>query len=196
MSGCIAFSAKTQSDGGGPTSSLPILKTVSGSNHECDLYENKKVRCRGQNHFGQLGLGHTQQIGNGEEEDPVFSQFVDVGADVEQISVGHTHTCALLTDRNAKCWGSNHADQLGLGHFEHIGDNEHPSSIPVLDLGEPLRQIVASYDFTCALTESWNVKCWGDTRYGTCALLDKSLKCWTCFDKVILSPIPDGGFIE
>ena len=146
----------------------PILQVESGGGHTCALYENKRLRCWGYNSSGQLGLGHRGRIGD--DEDPISSALVDVGANVVQISLGDFHTCALLENGRAKCWGANSSGQLGLGHTKNIGDDERPSSISPLDLGEPLRQIVASYNFTCALTESGKIKCWGENIYGQLGL--------------------------
>ena len=145
-----------------------ILQIASGRDHTCALYENKKIKCWGYNGFGQLGLGHTHVIGD--NESPVSQGFVDVGSDVLQVSLGEYHTCALLEDKSVKCWGYNSNGQLGLGHRNSIGDDEKPSSISSLNLGESIRQIVTGHRFTCALTESGKVKCWGANNYGQLGL--------------------------
>ena len=145
-----------------------ILQIASGWRHSCALYENQRVKCWGSNSRGQLGLGHTNTIGD--DEKPFSIGFVDVGGPVEQVSIGYGHTCVLLADRSAKCWGGNLYGELGLGHRHDIGDNELSSSISSLNLGEPLRQIVAGTNFTCALTDSGKVKCWGGNNSGQLGL--------------------------
>ena len=118
--------------------------------------------------LGGLGLGHFGAIGD--NESPSSIGFVDVGADVEQLAVGNYHTCVLLADRSVKCWGYNVDGQLGLGHRNNIGDNELPSTLSPLSLGESIRQVAAGNNFTCALTESGKVKCWGDNIHGQLGL--------------------------
>ena len=116
-----------------------------------------------------MGLGHSSTIGD--DEEVVSSGFADVGANVEQISaVGSHTTCALLGDGNVKCWGFNNYGQLGLGHIRTIGDSELPSSVPSLNLGEPVRQVAVAGDFVCALLASGRVKCWGSNNYGQLGL--------------------------
>ena len=145
-----------------------ILQVSSKGGHTCALYKNKKLKCWGYNNYGQLGLGHIQNIGDNEAL--VFLDFVDVGAHVLQVAAGSSHTCVLLGDRSVKCWGYNRYGQLGLGHQSYVGDNELPSSISPLNLSEPIQQVVAGRDFSCALTESGKVKCWGTNYYGQLGL--------------------------
>ena len=140
----------------------PVPVQISSyNNHTCALYENKKIKCWGGNAFGQLGLGHTNTIG---DDELVTEQgFVDVGGDVLQVAVGSNFTCVLLSDQSVKCWGTT----TGTGHSgETIGDNETPSAVTSLDLGEAVSQIVSGNYFACALTVSGRVKCWGDNSSG------------------------------
>ena len=137
-------------------------------NHACTLYRNKKIKCWGGNNDGQLGLGHTNNIGDNEL---VSTQsFVDVGSETLQVEVGNVHTCALLTDKTVKCWGSNGFGQLGRGVTEIIGDGESPSSIQSLNLGEAIKQIALGSSHSCALTESGRIKCWGQNTAGQLGL--------------------------
>ena len=45
---------------------------ATGNSHTCVINNDGKVHCWGQNSFGQLGLGHVDNIGD--DEDP--SEFV------------------------------------------------------------------------------------------------------------------------
>ena len=149
--------------------SAPAVLAISGlRNHACTLFDNKKVKCWGRNSYGQLGYGNRHYIGD--DELASAQNFVDVGDNVVQIAVGGSHTCALLEDRNVKCWGRNNNGQLGLGHTQSIGDNEAASSVTSLSLGEKVRQIVAGGTFSCALTEMGRVKCWGANSNGQLGL--------------------------
>ena len=149
-----------------------ILQLSAGDYHTCALYENKKIRCWGNNKSGQLGYSHTNDIGD--DETPLSQGFVDVGANVIQISAGNLHTCALLEDKSVKCWGKNDSGQLGLSHTNNIGDNELPSTIGSIALGENVKKVISSFNFSCALTESGKVKCWGRNDYGQLGLSSSS----------------------
>ena len=90
-----------------------ILQLASFHNHNCVLFSNKKMKCWGQNNYGQLGLGHTNHIG---DDETLLSQgFVNLGSNALQISLGLEHTCALLADKNIKCWGWGGQGLLGPG---------------------------------------------------------------------------------
>ena len=134
---------------------------VSGLHHTCALMETGKVRCWGLNSSGQLGYGHKNNVGDNEH--PFFSGDVDLGAGalVKELVAGAAHTCALLSTGAVRCWGNNAFGQLGLGHTAHVGDDETPATATV-NLGGPVRQLVAGYFHTCALLSGTNtLRCWG-----------------------------------
>jgi alpha-tubulin suppressor-like RCC1 family protein len=111
-----------------------------------------------------------------------------------QISLGSTHTCALLENKTIMCWGYGYGGQLGNGSNRN---QEYPVS--VIGIANAT-QVAAdkSGDLTCALLEDKTIKCWGLgvlTPYAlngasgvkqisiggniVCALLeDKSIQCW------------------
>ena len=140
---------------------LSILQVSSFNDHTCALFSNKKIKCWGDNAYGQLGLGHTHTIGD--NEGSLSQDFVNVGANVLQVSVGHWHTCVLLEDQSVKCWGRHRYGNLGFPGYNDISD---PSSITPLDVGFSVKQIASGLDFNCALGESGQVKCWGYNSHG------------------------------
>ena len=83
-----------------------------------------------------------------------------------KVIAGGYHTCALLLDGDVKCWGRNHAGQLGYGHTENIGDDESPASVPILELGQKVIDLSAGFYHTCAVLEDGSVKCWGQNVKG------------------------------
>ncbi|MBX7082821.1 MAG: hypothetical protein K1X88_26685 [Nannocystaceae bacterium] len=92
----------------------------------CALLDGGAVHCWGANDFGQLGLGHTETIGD--DETPLDAGPVDLGGPAVAISVGMAHACAILDDGTIRCWGNNDMGQLGYGHTDAIGDDETPAS--------------------------------------------------------------------
>ncbi len=72
------------------------------------------------------------------------------------VSVGSDHTCAVLTDGTASCWGDN--------SFGELGDGEQGVPVPeptaVAGLSDA-QAITAGDGFTCALKSDGSVACWG-----------------------------------
>ncbi len=58
-------------------------------------------------------------------------------------------------------WGEGSAGALGYGNTDDVGDNEVPAVVGAVDLPEPVTQLVAGVEFTCALLASGAVQCWG-----------------------------------
>ncbi len=100
--------------------------------------------------------------------------FANALTGVAAIAPGDNHTCALTTAGGVKCWGQNDAGQLGNG-----STTGQPMPIPadVIDLTTPMSAIAASANYSCALTGSGHVKCWGansDGQFGTHTVPDRS----------------------
>lgn len=100
-----------------------IIQVSSGEFHTCALYDEGTVRCWGSGDNGKTGQLTTgnRHAGN--------ANLVDVGGEVMQISAGPNHTCAVLTNRNVRCWGDGFLGRLGYGNEDSIGDDELPSSV-------------------------------------------------------------------
>ena len=135
------------------------MRITAGANHTCALLTNSKVRCWGHNNNGQLGYGHTNNIG---DDDEPSSVDVQVGAPVQDIFARGNQTCALLLSGKVRCWGTNTYGQLGYSNGgSAIGDNEHPSSVGDVNLGGTVIQLATGHLHTCALMDTGAVKCWG-----------------------------------
>lgn len=74
---------------------------------------------------------------------------------VDGVSAGYLHTCALV-EGGLKCWGGNGYGALGDGSTD-------TSLIPVdvVSLDGKVVDVTAGDNFTCAVMELGNVKCWG-----------------------------------
>ena len=99
----------------------PAIQVAAGVGHSCALLTTGAVRCWGDNVYGQLGLGHTQQRAAAEATD------IDLGGLATAIHANSDETCALLVDGSLRCWGRNFWGELGLAHTNHIGDDETPA---------------------------------------------------------------------
>ena len=140
-----------------------VVQIAAGTFHTCALLTDGSVRCWGYNEHGQLGYGHTDDIGD--DEPPADAGEVDVGGTVTQIAVSSFHTCALLTGGNVRCWGHNKYGKLGYGHTDDIGDDESPASAGDVNVGGTVTQIAVSSFHTCALLTGDTVRCWGSEKY-------------------------------
>ncbi len=139
----------------------------------CVLFENDSVKCWGQNQSGQLGIGDFRSRGIVPEDMGTNLTFLDVGSqlNIKNMSRGGGHTCAILSNGTAKCWGDNRFGQLGLeNNFIYGGDSTTVGDlIPFVKIGSKqgkLLQLASNLNSTCALFESAKVKCWGYNYYG------------------------------
>jgi alpha-tubulin suppressor-like RCC1 family protein len=87
------------------------------------------------------------------------------------VSAGRDHTCALITDGTAYCWGSNEFGQLGIANDASTclrDDRPIPCRRQPVAVAGGLRfqKIRAGGLHTCALTLDYHIYCWGDNLYG------------------------------
>jgi alpha-tubulin suppressor-like RCC1 family protein len=94
-----------------------IAAVSAGGDHTCALTSSGEVKCWGGNYDGQLGDGT-----NIRKYIPV--DVVGLGDGVVMVTTGHSHTCAMTSSGEVKCWGQNTYGQLGNGTNNH-------SNIPV-----------------------------------------------------------------
>ena len=152
-----------------------VISVSAGGDCTCVLLADQTVRCWGQNDAGQLGLGHTNTIGDNELPTATNAQ-VSVGGAVSLIATGGRFTCAVLADHlTLRCWGENGDDQLGDGLTQNIGDNELPSSVAAVTLPSgganpsayDANQLVVGVTRACVLsTGAFQFFCWGDNDDG------------------------------
>jgi alpha-tubulin suppressor-like RCC1 family protein len=128
---------------------------AAGEAHACALLGSGKIRCWGSHAYGQLGTG------NAADSVPHFESLeVNGVSGAVGITAGRLHTCAVLADGSAKCWGYNATGQLGDGTAVQ---RVIPTAVSGLSGVIAVR---AGYNFTCALTQTGLVKCWGDSANG------------------------------
>ena len=139
-----------------------------GYEHTCVLSTNYEIKCFGLNDRGQLGCGHTDNIGDDENEMGDGLSVVDLGTGFVpiQLDCGRHHCCALCQNSTVKCWGANYWGQLGQGDTDNRGDNSDELGVnltPVdLGTGFNVSTIRCGGYHVCALSIDHDTKCWGN----------------------------------
>jgi large repetitive protein len=136
-----------------------VISIAAGSESTCALTSMGTVLCWGDNSNGQLGNGtFTQSTIPVKVLDSTGTAPL---ADIVRIAAGGSHTCAVTNSGAALCWGDNSNGQLGNG-------TEIVSALPVTvsGLSGGVSTIAAGSDFTCAVTTTGGVECWGDGASG------------------------------
>ncbi len=132
-----------------------VTDISAGDDHTCALTEDGEVKCWGKNFSGQLGNGET--INSSTPEDVIG--LTDVV--VVDISASAYHTCALTESGGVKCWGGNSDGQLGDGTTE-----TRTAPVDVDGLTNGVIKVSTGEDHTCAITDTYGVKCWGSNQNG------------------------------
>jgi E3 ubiquitin-protein ligase HERC3 len=153
-----------------------VERVVIGFGHTCTLHEDGHVKCWGRNDYGQLGLGHADDVGGDASEMGDDLPFVDLGPGFRAVALdtGFRQACAVSDEGGVKCWGRNVQGSLGLGDEETRGDEpgEMGDALPYVDLGTNVRalDVAVGLRFACALLEDGRVKCWGRNEFGQLGL--------------------------
>jgi alpha-tubulin suppressor-like RCC1 family protein len=79
-----------------------------GQGHTCAVLGDDTVWCWGRNGDGQLGVGDNTTTN-------ALTVPVANLENVQSLSVGIAHNCALLKNATLRCWGENSHGSLGVG---------------------------------------------------------------------------------
>lgn len=151
----------------------PIKNIYSGHGNNCVIFDDSAstVKCWGKNNHGELGVGHTNHIGDESGEMGSNLKVTDLGGTKPlQLALGLHHSCALLEGGLVKCWGRNNLGQLGKETTTDLGDqsNEMGHLLTPINLGtgRTAVQIAVGDNHSCALLDNNTLKCWGDNQFG------------------------------
>ena len=134
-------------------------KLVAGQYFTCVLGSTGKIRCWGDNTYGQLGNGSTNSVGE------TSSVEVSGITNAVEVTAGAYHACALLADTTIKCWGYGTYGQLGNGRSGDGSNETTPATVKDASgtgVLSGVRSVAAGYDHTCAVIDAdGSVYCWG-----------------------------------
>ena len=105
-----SFAPELVQVGSGTGAVVQIACGAYNAYHMCALFFDGRVKCWGSNGSGQLGLGDTNNRGQGSAAENMGDAlpYVDLGTGrtALHVSAGSYHPCALLDNLQVKCWGS------------------------------------------------------------------------------------------
>jgi alpha-tubulin suppressor-like RCC1 family protein len=127
---------------------FPVGALAVGDSHSCALNPAGTAFCWGSNASAQLGTGAAGPNDS-------LPKAVSGGLSFASISGGATHTCGILGNGDAYCWGANESGQLGDG-------TTTPRPVPTAVAGGfKFSAIDPSANFTCGLLMDGTARCWG-----------------------------------
>ena len=126
-----------------------IASITAGVYHTCAMANTGGIKCWGGNFTGQLGDGTTQHH---------YTPYDVTGlaSGVAALKAGVFHTCALMSGGGVKCWGDNWGGDVGDGT---TFIRTMPTNVNGMSTG--VSALAGGYSYTCALTTTGGVKCWG-----------------------------------
>ncbi len=155
------------------TVSTPIKVQVTDAN-TCVLFANKQVKCFGYSNY--LNSSFSDNIGSSSGDMGDNLPFINFGGarSVKKLFSGtFFDMCVRLDNDDLTCWGENGVGwwdyeqwgQLGYGNTNRV---QAPNgSYTAVDLnGDLVEDLTMSNSHTCALTDSNDIKCWGNNDYG------------------------------
>ncbi len=139
--------------------SLNLAQVAAGGFTSCGIDGTDAAHCWGWGGLGERGEGVRTEV----QTTPVA---VSGGLTFGSIAIGAYHTCGLLVDGTAYCWGNNLDQQVG--HVD--GNSLYTVPVPV-NTALSFTSIHPSglwsdAGHTCALTATGAAYCWGDNQYG------------------------------
>lgn len=129
-------------------------RIAAGGFHTCArLAVDGSVWCWGHNDRGQLGWGEPT-LNMPTRTVPTLVEGLSGPSRAVELALGARHSCALLEDGSARCWGDNDHGQLGDGTTE---GRYRPAVVKGLS---GATAIAAGDTATCALVKG-ELLCWG-----------------------------------
>ncbi|CAE7656601.1 HERC3 [Symbiodinium pilosum] len=155
-----------------------VEQITCGADHTCARGSQGSIKCWGENARGQLGIGTTDTMGDGDNEMGSNLPVVDLGTgrSAVEVTAGYWYACARLDDGSHRCWGNNDYTQLGLESSTTMGDeaNEMGDHLPSVALasGRTAVQVATGADsfHTCVRFDDGTLQCWGRNNVGQLGL--------------------------
>ncbi|MBK9131254.1 MAG: hypothetical protein IPM20_06400 [Gammaproteobacteria bacterium] len=134
-----------------------VVSIAAGALHTCAAIGDGTVKCWGYNQRGQVGASTSFNSSTSGVSTPTTVSGIN---NAVAVAAGQSHTCALLADGSAKCWGYDSDGQLGDGTTITTF-----TPVSVSGLANAVAMTAGALH-SCALLNDGSLKCWGDNEYG------------------------------
>jgi alpha-tubulin suppressor-like RCC1 family protein len=131
----------------------------TGQNHACALTEGDQLYCWGNNGSKQVSAGS-----QGSEPTPIQPALPGGADDISIVSTKGDHTCALRNSGVLQCWGRNNAKQVSSASTADFSPELAVTIAPPID--QTWANVVTGADFSCGVTNNFEVYCWGTNMPG------------------------------
>ena len=144
-----------------------VVSVSAGGFHTCAVNGTGNVKCWGYNGYGALGDGTTARSNTPRTVGFPFNfmgnTYFIAETDVADVDAGHFHTCARRSSGLVRCWGRNHAGQLGDGT---TSNRYNPVTVHTINTAI---DVSAGQSHSCAVTNDGSAWCWGYNASGQLA---------------------------
>lgn len=122
---------------------MSLQSLSAGYTSNCGIFSNGTLKCWGYGLPGSLGQGSTTNWGmNNAAAATQNLPAINLGSGITALDVSTSgssnvaFTCALLSNQQIKCWGTNSVAQLGLGDLVNRGavGTETPDQLPAVPI--------------------------------------------------------------
>jgi hypothetical protein len=138
------------------------IGVATGEVHTCALLDDHRVKCWGNNSFGQLGYGDTRDRGGTPADMGDNLPTVDLGSGRTAVVIAAARygTCAILDDGSAKCWGQGFAGAATTGDIGVAPDQMGDHLTPLDFGGRRAVHLAMGESSACASLEDDTIWCW------------------------------------
>jgi hypothetical protein len=156
-------------DAGAPAERARAIAVATGEYHACALLDDHRVKCWGDNNFGQLGIGDARgRRAPSDLGDNLPAVDLGAGRTATAIAAGRYATCVILDDGSVGCWGysqqalGQHVVPEGDDNFIGDAPGELGDALPRVDLGpgRTARLLAVGYRSSCAVKDDESIHCW------------------------------------
>ncbi len=138
-----------------------IKSLAVGGGHGCAANGVDKTWCWGVNSSGQLGIGTS-----GYKTNSTVPLVVPTLSGNVTLSLGATHSCALLASGKVLCWGSNQSGQVGNGAVDWTTQDVRITQPTEATGVTGALTVSAGAYHTCVERAGGELMCWGADKYG------------------------------
>ncbi|KAB8039447.1 hypothetical protein GCL60_04120 [Silvanigrella paludirubra] len=155
-----------------------IKKVIVGTKHICVIRKNEdSMYCTGENSFGQLGNGNTNNV-------DILGRFNFVKVELPNVkfidlALSFNSTCGVTSTNDVYCFGSNQYGELGTSKLRNNLFKTTPQNIPNIKL----KNIYAGLNHFCGFDANPELKdndnklvCWGDNSFGQITKTNRNKK--------------------